>query len=80
MTRDWFDARKDQLSTSAGARVQKIWTDPLTKKRFNSENTYNSYTNSKKYQDLVRQSGEPAPRAVISLRRLDDTGIPRSLA
>ena len=74
VTRDWFDARKDQLSSNAGARVEKTWTDPLTKKRFGSENTYQSFVGSRKYEDLVRKSGEQAPKAVVTVRRVDDAG------
>ena len=43
--------------------------DPLTKKKFSSENTYNSYVSSNKYKELVRQSGQPAPQPVVTLRR-----------
>ena len=43
--------------------------DPLTRKKFGSENTYSSYVGSRKYKELVRQSGQPAPAPVISMRR-----------
>lgn len=69
VTREWFDARKAQLMVSSAAStavpVTKVWVDPLTKKKFMSENTYNSFVTSKKYLDLVRKSGAPAPAALV---------------
>ena len=69
VTREWFDARKDQLQGTASAAVQKTWFDPLTKKRFGSENTYLAHVNSKKYKDLVSKSGAPAPQPIVKLKR-----------
>ncbi len=46
--------------------------DPLTKKKFSTENTYLAYVRSKKYQDLVRKSGQPAPEVVIVVRREEE--------
>ena len=43
----------------------QVWIDPLTKKKFMSENTYLAYTRSKKYTDMVKKSGQPAPEPVI---------------
>ena len=74
MTKEWFDSRKEQLSSSAGLAAQKSWVDPLTKKRFGSENTYTAFVRSKKYQDLVRKSGQPAPAPLVTVRRAEDTG------
>lgn len=74
VTREWFEARKETLAASTGAAVSKIWTDPLTKKKFGSENTYKAYVNSKKYKDLVKQSGQPAPEPSISMRRAVPAG------
>ena len=77
VTREWFEARKETLAASAGAPVSKIWTDPLTKKKFGSENTYKAFVNSKKYKDLVKQSGQPAPQPAVSLRRVVPAGVAR---
>lgn len=65
MSKEWFEARKAQLlgaSTSAQARV---WICPLTNKKFSSENTYRAWTQSKKYRDLVKKSGGPAPEVIV---------------
>ena len=74
MTKEWFDSRKEQLSSNAGLAAQKSWVDPLTKKRFGSENTYTAFVMSKKYQELVRKSGQPAPAPLVTVRRAEDTG------
>ncbi|KAK9914964.1 hypothetical protein WJX75_002998 [Coccomyxa subellipsoidea] len=71
VTREWFEARKEKLASTTGTAVTKIWLDPLTKKKFGSENTYKAYVNSKKYKDLVKQSGKPAPEPAVSLRRAE---------
>lgn len=68
VTREWYEARKAQLLASSAAPVQRIWFDPLTRKKFYTENTYAAYTRSNKYQDLVKRSGQPAPAAVVTLR------------
>lgn len=78
VTREWFEARKETLAANAGAPVAKIWTDPLTKKKFGSENTYKAFVNSKKYKDLVKQSGQPAPQPAVSLRRVVPAGVARN--
>ena len=75
VTKDWFESRKDLLTNSAsGVQAQKIWTDPLTKRRFQSENTYNAFVRSKKYQNLVKESGKPAPQPFVSIKRNDEPG------
>ena len=48
--------------------------DPLTRRRFGSENTYLAHVNSNKYKELVRHSGQPAPEPVVMLRRADAQG------
>jgi hypothetical protein len=40
VTKEWFEARKAQLSTAAAAPHTKIWYDPLTKKKFQTQQTY----------------------------------------
>ncbi|GFR48596.1 hypothetical protein Agub_g10500 [Astrephomene gubernaculifera] len=80
VTKEWFEARKAQLSSaaagaSAAAPVQRIWIDPLTKKKFNTENTYQAFVRSKKYLDLVRKSGQPAPEAVIVTRQATQEAV-----
>ena len=76
VTKEWFDSRKEQLSTSATVGpVQKFWYDPLTKKKFSSENTYVAHVNSKKYKDLVKKTGEEAPAPIVTMRRADQSGM-----
>lgn len=70
VTKEWFEARKAQLASAApAAAAQRSWLDPLTGKRFASENTYQAFVRSKKYGELVRKSGAPAPEPVIVVRR-----------
>lgn len=75
VTKDWFEARKAQLSSATTSPTQKIWFDPLTKKKFFSENTYRTYVASKKYQDLLKKTGQPAAEPTITLKKLDDAGM-----
>ena len=77
VTKEWFDARKEQLSTTVTTvrPGQKLWYDPLTKKKFSSENTYVAHVNSKKYKDLVKKTGAEAPAPVVSMRRADGPGM-----
>lgn len=72
VTKEWFEARKAQLTSATTSPHQKIWYDPLTKKKFQTQNTYQAHVNSKKYQELVRQSGEPAPAPVIMIKQLQE--------
>lgn len=44
VTRDWYEARKAQLLASAASPVQRVWFDPLTRRKFYSENTYLAFT------------------------------------
>lgn len=77
VTREWFEARKAQLSSaqaagavgSIPAGATQVWFDPLTRKTFRTEQTYQAHVRSNKYQELVRKSGQPAPAAVISFRK-----------
>lgn len=52
-----------------------MWFDPLMRKKFNSENTYLVAVSGKKYQELVRKSGKPAPEAIVTLRRVAPPGV-----
>lgn len=70
MTREWYEARRAQLTANSSGALQRVWFDPLSKKKFYSENTYQAYTRSKKYQELVKKSGQPAPAAIVTVRRL----------
>jgi hypothetical protein len=79
VTKEWFEARKAQLASVTTSPHQKVWYDPLTKRKFGSENTYLAHVNSKKYQDLVRRSGEPAPPPLITLRKKEDGECSRQL-
>ncbi|KAL4438232.1 hypothetical protein ABPG77_010593 [Micractinium sp. CCAP 211/92] len=73
VTREWYEARKAQLLASAATPVQRVWYDPLTRRKFYSENTYLAFTRSKKYQQEVKKSGEPAPAPIVTLRKVEDT-------
>jgi len=47
----------------------RVWYDPLTRRRFYSENTYVAHTRSRKYAELVKKSGaDAAPPPVVSRR------------
>ena len=74
VTRAWFDARKEQLTSAAGAGAKRVWVDPLTKKRFGSKNTYEAHVQSKRYQTLVKQSGSPAPEPQVYFSNQQATG------
>lgn len=71
VTKEWYEARRAQLTAAAAGPLQRVWFDPLSKKKFYSENTYIAFTKSKKYQDIVKKSGNPPPAAVVTLRRVD---------
>lgn len=70
VTKEWFEARKSQLS-GAVTSMHKVWFDPLSKKKFYSENTYMAFTRSKKYLDMVKKSGGEAPDPVVSIKKVD---------
>lgn len=74
VTKEWFEARKEQLieSPTTGTPGSVLWVDPLTKKKFSSENTYQAYVRSKKYLDLVKKSGQPAPAPLMITKRNND--------
>ena len=59
------------LSTNV---MVQVWFDPLTKKRFNTENTYQAHVNSKKYKDLLKKLGKETPAPVVSIKRPDGPG------
>jgi hypothetical protein len=41
VTKEWFEARKAQLTSAAAAPTSaKVWIDPLTKRRFQTQQTY----------------------------------------
>ncbi|GAX79479.1 hypothetical protein CEUSTIGMA_g6920.t1 [Chlamydomonas eustigma] len=66
VTKEWFETRKAQLASgSIAVNVAKVWIDPLTKKKFSNQNTYLAHIKSKKYQDLVKKSGQPPPGPII---------------
>ncbi|KIY97769.1 hypothetical protein MNEG_10192 [Monoraphidium neglectum] len=74
VTKEWFEARKAQLASAASAPTQRVWYDPLTRRKFMSEAKYREAVGSKKYAELVKRSGAPAPAPVVMLKRLDDAG------
>lgn len=65
VTREWFEEHKNQLTASLGRPEPQLWIDPLTKKKFSSEHTYNVFVNSNKYKELVRRSGLPTPAPIV---------------
>ena len=77
VTKEWFESRKELLSSTASnvGPIQKFWYDPLTKKKFSSENTYVAHVNSKKFKDLVKRSGQEPPLAIITTRRAEASGM-----
>jgi len=74
VTKEWFESRKAQIEAASSASVQKVWFDPLAKRKFSSENTYLAFIKSKKYLNLVKKSGEPAPPPVIAIKKMDGNG------
>ncbi|KAL6746598.1 hypothetical protein V8C86DRAFT_1839150 [Haematococcus lacustris] len=80
VTREWFEARKAQLASAQASTATatvppgcvRVWFDPLTRKTFRNEQTWQSHVRSNKYLELVRKSGEAAPEPVISIRRVVD--------
>lgn len=68
------------MLAAASGPMQRIWFDPLTKKKFYSENTYLAFIRSKKYQDLVKKSGNPPPPAVVTVRRQNEPEQPTRVA
>eukprot|EP00197_Chlamydomonas_leiostraca_P015281 CAMPEP_0202858630 /NCGR_PEP_ID=MMETSP1391-20130828/1075_1 /ASSEMBLY_ACC=CAM_ASM_000867 /TAXON_ID=1034604 /ORGANISM="Chlamydomonas leiostraca, Strain SAG 11-49" /LENGTH=497 /DNA_ID=CAMNT_0049537563 /DNA_START=94 /DNA_END=1587 /DNA_ORIENTATION=+ len=80
VTREWFEARKAQLASAqaVGAAMgvpaghTRVWVDPLTRKTFRTEQTYQAHVRSNKYAELVRKSGQPAPPPVITVRKVTD--------
>eukprot|EP00210_Caulerpa_lentillifera_P004890 g4666.t1 len=62
VSREWFEERKKQLiATALSKKPQQIWTEPLTKKKFQSEATYNAFIASKKYKSILKQNNLPTP-------------------
>jgi pre-60S factor REI1 len=49
--------------------------DPLTNKKFGSEQTYNVYVNSKRYKELVRKTGVAAPAAIVRVKTANNEGV-----
>lgn len=79
VTNEWFETRKAQLASISGNTTspgQNVWYDPLTQKKFSSENTYLAHVRSKKYQELVKKSGNPAPQPLVYLKKQDETAQP----
>lgn len=73
VSKEWFEARRAQLQRSSEQRpLQRTWLDPLTCKKFGSENTYLSFVNSKKYKAMVKRSGKVAPQAIVVERSEDE--------
>jgi pre-60S factor REI1 len=77
VTREWYDARREALAgggggaaggggaTSASGGGVRVWTDPLTRKRFTSEATYKTFVASNKYGAALKKAGLDAPPGVV---------------
>jgi pre-60S factor REI1 len=79
VTREWFEAHIQQLAAGSGPAATRVWMDPLTNKKFGSEQTYNVYVNSKRYKELVRKTGVAAPAAIVRLKTANNEGVTRAL-
>ncbi len=69
---EWFEARKEQLrsSSTAAQKGTRQWVEPLTKKKFASEATYQAFVSSKKYEKLLRDAGlTGAPDPVVVVKQ-----------
>lgn len=67
VTKEWFEARKEQLTLGGGAGEEdKMYYDPLTRKKYKSKNSYMAAIGSNKYKELVRKSGQPAPAPIVT--------------
>uniref|UniRef100_A0A7S0UW75 ZN622/Rei1/Reh1 zinc finger C2H2-type domain-containing protein n=1 Tax=Polytomella parva TaxID=51329 RepID=A0A7S0UW75_9CHLO len=75
VTQEWFETRKAQLLAKPAQETvdEKVWLDPLTKRKFMTENTYSSFVRSKKYLELVKKSGKPAPEPIITEKPKGET-------
>lgn len=79
VTREWFEARKAQVLAAAAEKPkQQVWTDPLTKKKFQSEATYQAYLQSKKYQSLLKQASLSTPPPPIVTAKPDKPSTHRN--
>ena len=71
--REWFEAHR-KLVGGGGAGggadrgEREWWVEPLTGKRFTSEQTFRAFTQTKKYKDLVRRNGGRAPEPLRRAR------------
>lgn len=62
VTREWFETKKAQIAANAKqSSGQQIWMDPLSKKKFQSEATYEAFIHSKKYQSLLKKASLTRP-------------------
>jgi pre-60S factor REI1 len=75
VTREWFEAHIQQLAAGSGPAATRVWVDPLTNKKFGSEQTYNVYVNSKRYKELVRKTGVAAPAAIVRVKTANNEGV-----
>lgn len=57
MTKEWYEARKAQLLATAATPVQKVWFDPLSKKKFYSEGAYQTFVRWVTAQTTLTQTG-----------------------
>ena len=77
VTKEWFEARREQLAASQAAAggsalapgATRFWVDPQTRKNFKTEHTYLAHTRSKKFLDALRKAGlqAPPPPTILTL-------------
>lgn len=76
VTRELFEERKSQILAEAAKKPkQQVWTEPLTKKKFQSEATYNAFIQSKKYKTLLRQANLTEPPKPYTTEKQTKNGI-----
>jgi len=66
VSREWFEERKAQLvqASATSSQAARVWVCSLTGKRFASAKTYETWTRSKKYRELLKGAGhekDPGP-------------------
>jgi hypothetical protein len=74
VTQEWFEEHKNQLQATYGRPEQQVWIDPLTKKKFRSEHTYDAFVTSNKYKALVKKTGLPAPAPIVHQKASETDG------
>lgn len=77
MTAEWYDARKQQLASMVAPPEAQVLVCPLTKKKFQSEATYQAHTNTNKFRAALKKAGlEEAPAPQVVKKRDGPAGGP----